>query len=257
MKKLATAFLLCVFLFPSCENKTSKKSKKEIPKTNTKVSKKGNSKTVTNTDHENDLQEPPLSFPKTGKKASDFLPKLGIYKIQYEAKGDLNQDGLNDIALVLAHTDVKTAERPVLILLQNQDKSYRLDKLSTTVMAIEYAENDFKTYENQEISIQKGILKIQLYGIGPNGNLFSHFKYVDKELILSYIESYSGGAGSWKQLYYNLEKGELTEEITNTMQEEMLTKEKTFKLKKVKHKFEDASPDKIILEAYEKVNEGL
>jgi hypothetical protein len=257
MKNLVTIYLLSLFLFPSCENKTTKSNNKGTAKTIVKVSKKPSIKNVTNTDIKNDLQQPALSFLKTGKKASDFLPKLGIYKIQYEAKGDLNKDGLNDLVLVLAHTDVKTAERPMLILLQNADKSYRLDKLSTSVMPIEYAENDFKTYENQEISIQKGILKIQLYGIGPNGNLFSHFKYVDKELILSYIESYSGGAGSWKQVYYNLEKGELTEESTNTMQEEMLTKEKTIKLKKVKHKFEDASPDKIIGEAYEKIDEGL
>ncbi len=41
------------------------------------------------------------------------------------------------------------------------------------------------------------------------------------------------------------------------MQEEMLTNEKTFKLQKAKHKFEDASPDKIISEAYEKIDEGL
>jgi hypothetical protein len=129
MKKIVTICLLSVFLFPACENKTNKSSNKEIPKTISKISKKPNCKNETNTDLENDLQEPALIFPKTGKKASDFLPKLGIYKIQYEAKGDLNKDGLKDLALVLAHKDVKTAERPMLILIQNADKSYRLDKI--------------------------------------------------------------------------------------------------------------------------------
>lgn len=254
MKNLVTIYLLSLFLFPSCENKTTKRNNKGTAKTIAKVSKKPSNKTVTNPKLEKDLQEPALFFPKTGKKASDFLPKLDIYKIQYEAKGDLNKDGLSDKVIVLLHKDVKTTERPMLILLQNADKSYRLDKLSTLVMPIEYGESDFKTYEKEEISIQKGILKIQLYGIGPSGNLFSHFKYANKELILTYIECYSGGAGSWKQLYYNLEKGELTEECTNTMQKEMLTKEKTFKLKKVKHKFENASPEKIIGDAYEKID---
>lgn len=56
---------------------------------------------------------------------------------------------------------------------------------------------------------------------------------------------------------YGLEKGELTVECTNTMQEEMLTQEKTFKLKKAKHTFGNDSPDKIIIEAYENINEVL
>ena len=73
-------------------------------------------------------------------------------------------------------------------------------------------------------------------------------------MILTYIETYNVGAGSWQQLYYNIEKGELTQVITNTMEESMPTKEKTFKLTKEKYKIESASPDDIIIEAYKKIN---
>lgn len=63
------------------------------------------------------------AFPKSGSKASDFLPKSGIYEIQYEAGGDLNGDGLEDLAVVMHSRQDNTATRPMLILLQNTDKT--------------------------------------------------------------------------------------------------------------------------------------
>lgn len=205
-------------------------------------------------ENKNNLQEPEIIFPKTGNKAADFLPSLNIYGIQYEAKGDLNKDGLDDIAVVFNHKESNIADRPMLILLQNKDKSFHLDKVSNFAMPIEYTDSDYKIYDTEDISIEDGILKIQLYGIGPSGNVFSDFKYFDNDLILTYIETYNVGAGSWQQLYYNIEKGELSQVITNTMEEIMPTKEKTFKLTKEKYKFESASPDDIIIEAYKKIN---
>lgn len=68
-------------------------------------------------------------------------------------------------------------------------------------------------------------------------------------MVLIYIETYNVGAGSWQNLYYDLQKGELIEEITNTMTEDMTTKDKTFKVKKEKHLFENAVPNEIILNA--------
>ncbi|MCH5597477.1 hypothetical protein [Niabella ginsengisoli] len=62
------------------------------------------------------------------------------------------------------------------------------------------------------------------------------------------------GAGSHQGLNYDLEKGELTEEIVHTMEEDMPSETKTFKLKKEKHLFEDASPDDIISEAYKQTD---
>ena len=38
------------------------------------------------------------------------------------------------------------------------------------------------------------------------------------------------------------------------MKEEMPSEEKTFKLKKEKHEFENASPDNVITEAYKKTD---
>lgn len=198
--------------------------------------------------------ESEIEYPKTGKKPIDFLPKLNIYEIQYETEGDLNNDALGDIAIVLKNKESKIADRPMLILLQNKDKTYRLDKVSNLVMPIEYNEADYKIYDTEDISIDKGILNIQLYGIGPSGNLFSNFKYLGNDLILTYIETYNIGAGSWQQLYYDLEKGELIQEITNTMEENMPSNKKKVKLEKEKHLFENTSPENIIQNAYKKLD---
>ena len=253
MKTLFVSIII-VFALQSCENKTNKANETETIKTDTLNNNSSIGTKIQSTENENNPQEPEIIFQKTGNKVTDFLPSLNIYEIQYEAKGDLNKDGLDDIAVVFNHKESNIADRPMLILLQNKDKSFRLDKISNFAMPIEYTDSDYKIYDTEDISIEDGVLKIQLYGTGPSGNVFSDFKYFDNDLILTYIETYNVGAGSWQQLYYNLEKGELTQVITNTMEESMPTKEKTFKLTKEKYNFETASPDDIIIEAYKKID---
>ena len=142
----------------------------------------------------------------------------------------------------------------MLIILQNQDKTYRLDKVSNTAMPIEYNDSDYKIYDTEDISIENRILKIQLYSAGPSGNIFSDFKYFGNDLVLTFIETYNTGAGSWSQLYYDLEKDEINHVVTNTMEESMPIKEKTFQLAKEIYKFENASPNDIIIETYKKID---
>lgn len=255
MKKPIILFLLSSFLLQSCVNKTEKKPM-ETQQT-TKVVEKDSIENDVYTEMNDEPDEDDFVYPKTGNKASDFIPKMTIqdYEIQYKAKGDLNGDNLDDIVVVLRNKEIKVGLRPMLILLQNTDKTYRLDKVSNVTMPAEYSENDFKNYDKEDIRIEDEVLKIELFGTGgPIGNTFSHFRYIGKDLVLSYIETYNVGAGSWQQLYYNLETGELTQEVTNTMKEDMPTTAKTFKLKKEKHFFEDTSPDDVIREAYRKID---
>ncbi|MDI9311486.1 MAG: hypothetical protein QM535_14835 [Limnohabitans sp.] len=142
-----------------------------------------------------------------------------------------------------------------MILLQNEDNSYRLDKVSNNIVPSEYNDSDFKMFTQEEIEIKKGILKVNLYGSGgASGNILSHFKYFNNDLVLIYIETYNTGAGSWESMYFDLEKGELTEEITNTMKDDMPVTKNTFKLKIEKHLFETTSPDEVINEAYKKID---
>ncbi|PQA96926.1 hypothetical protein B0A69_02350 [Chryseobacterium shigense] len=187
------------------------------------------------------------------KKPSDLVPDG--YEIQYDAEGDLNQDGLSDVALVIRKKEDTLAGRKMMILLRNTDKTYRTDKISDTVFPDEYNESGYKMHDPEDISIENGGLSINLYDIGPNGNQFSRFKYLNGDLLLTYIETYNMGAGSHSALYYEPLKGKLIHETVNTMEEEMPSKSKTIHLKKEKYLFEKTSPDDVVRKAYNAVHE--
>ena len=185
-------------------------------------------------------------------KPSDLVP--AGYEIQYDAEGDLNLDGLSDMALVIRKKEDTLASRKMMILLKNADKMYRVDKISDTVLPDEYNEAGYKMHDPEDISIEKGELNINLYDIGPYGNQFSRFKYLNGDLILTYIETYNMGAGSHSALYYEPMKGKLILETVNTMKEEMPSESKTFHLKKERYVFEKASPEDIVQKVYGSVD---
>ncbi|PKF73766.1 hypothetical protein [Chryseobacterium sp. PMSZPI] len=230
--------LLSLFIIYSCHKEQS-----------TTGSNKSN--TINTVKKDSIQNKQPQQEVKTGKKPSDFVSSE--YEIQYDAEGDLNQDGLADMALVLRKKTDTLSQRKMLILLKNSDKTYRLDKTSDTVLPNEYNESGYKMHDPEDISIEKGVLNINLYDIGPYGNQFSTFKYINGNLILTYIETYNMGAGSHSSLYYEPLKGKLTEETVNTMKEDMPASTETFKVKKESFLFEKASPDEIIRKAYDSI----
>ncbi|WP_080778290.1 hypothetical protein [Chryseobacterium phocaeense] len=186
------------------------------------------------------------------KKPSDLVPHG--YEIQYDAKGDLNLDGLTDAALIIRKKDDTLAARKMLILLKNKDQIYRLYKTSDTVLPDEYNEAGYKMHDPEDISIKEGELHIDLYDAGPYGNQFSRFRYMDGELILIYLETYNMGAGSHSALFYQPLKGKVTHDVINTLDEEMPSKSKTIFIKKEKYVFETASPDDIVRNIYDDVD---
>ena len=238
MKKLITLIFATAFLFQSCGNDRLKRAKESVQQT-TKVAEKDS---IEEFHEEFDYAEADelYAYPKTGNKAEDFLPKIGIYEIQYEANGDLNKDGLDDIAIVLVQKEVKTDERPMLILIQNKDKSYRLDKVSNLVMPIEYNEYNSKLFDTEEISIEKGALNIKLYG---KDNSFGTFKYFGNDLLLSYVEVFYRGAGSQQGIKYDFVKGEQTTteiDLISDVENPKVTESKS-SIDKEKHHFENIS----------------
>lgn len=232
-------FLLFVFTIQSCK-KDTKNTSNNVTVTDSLPTNKEFEETGEEYE-ENNPEEAAITYPETGKKTTDFLPKLGIYEIQYNSEGDLNNDGLQDIAVVLRHKSVKTAKRPMLILLQNADKSYHLDKVSDVVMPAEYNDYDYKLYDTENISIEKGELHINLYGGGASGTFLSVFKYLEEGLVLTYMETYFRGAGQASSNIYDYEKGESTTSETNTMKEDEPTSSTTTPIKKKPHFFEETS----------------
>lgn len=240
MKK--TIPLLAVFLLLcSCKkDKTSDAAQKKVD--STKISLQKDSLNTNNSE----VQENSIKY---GKKPSDLVP--GGYEIQYDEEGDLNQDGLSDRALVIRKKGDTLSGRKMLILLRNSDKTYRLDKISETVFPDEYNEDGYKMNDTEDISINKGELSISLYDIGPNGNLFSTFKYLNGDFILTYIETFNMGAGSHSALFYNPMKGDLTHETVNTTEEDMPSESEKFQLKSKRYLFENTSPDDVVRKAYD------
>ncbi|NMR35174.1 hypothetical protein HIO71_13340 [Chryseobacterium aquaticum] len=188
------------------------------------------------------------TFPVKEGLLSDIVG--GSYAIQHEADGDLNNDGLSDKVLVLRKKSDTFFQRTVLVLLKNKNNHFRLDKISDILLPDEYNEAGFKKYDPESISIAKGVLSVNLYNPAPYGNLFFNFKYIDKDFVLTYIETYNAGAGSSQSLYYEPLKGKLLQEVTDTMEEDMPAETKKIQVKKQKFLFENSVPDDIISKVY-------
>lgn len=185
-------------------------------------------------------------FPKSGTQSTDFLPASGLYGIQYEAEGDLNGDGLADKALVLRQDADKSAERPMLILLQTQGKTYHLDKISTKAMPPENDASGYRSYGDETIRIVDGVLHAELYGIDDPGAFLYQFKYIEKDLVLTrVVEQYKGDLRQDSHVY-DPQTGELTQEVTLRIDEVWTTDSKTITLEAERHLFESVSPIAVI-----------
>lgn len=235
-------FLLVIVLINSC---TKNKDKDTSSST---IEKKVTDSTIIQKTVEEPRRNKDLGFTITEGAVSDIVPKE--FEIQYETEGDLNNDGLPDQVLVLRQKSDTLAQRTVLVLLKKNNNNFRIDKISNILLPDEYNEASFKKYDPDDILIEKGILKINLYNPAPYGNLFFNFKYINNDLVLTYIETYNVGAGSWQSLYYEPLKGKFTQEVTNTMEEEMPSETKNIQVKKQKFLFESSSPDDIISKVY-------
>lgn len=242
MKKIFPILAFCLLFFYSCR-KNEKQAASHSKTDSVKAIKKDTA-----------IAGPEVSTEsfKTAVKAEDLVPNG--YEIQYDTEGDLNQDGLLDKAMVLRKKDDSLSERKMIILLRNADKTYRLDKTSDKVFPAEYNEYGYKMHDPEDISITKGELHINLYDIGPNGNLFSKFKYLNGALILTYVETYNMGAGSHSALYYEPMKGKVIHETVNTMEEDMPSQSKTILLKKEQYLFEKTSPEEVVIKVYNMID---
>ena len=222
---LIIIFSISTMLFSSCKNK-SKSSNETIEK------------------------------PKQEIKENDFSNLVSSdYEIEYDAKGDLNGDNINDIALVIKRKKDFKGDRKVLIFIREKN-NYRLDKTSETVFPNKFISEDLdiKKYYQEEITISNKELNIKLFGTGPVSNNFSKFKYFNEKLILINIETYCMGAGSHSSSIYDLLESKLTEETTNTLEENMPKETQIFNLSKKEYIFESCNPEDIIAEAYNKVD---
>lgn len=240
--KRTLLFFLIVILAVSCKKETTKVSETQNPKTE-KIS---DSESVGEEEGEIFDDGTLPVFPKTGKKAQDFV--LEPYEIQYEEEGLLDDDQLKDIVLVLQNKNDNTDVRAVLVLIKQKTGDYILKETSWQALNPEYSYEGNKIYDYESISIDKDrLLNITLNGIGPVGTLETWYKFVDNQLILAKIHTFNMGAGSQIAVDYDLISGTADMELINTMVDSMPSAHETkkFKLDR-KQLFADDSPERVL-----------
>lgn len=197
-----------------------------------------------------ELETPLPEFPTTANKVEDLIPKN--YDIDLEADGDLNNDGVVDKVIVLIKTSDTTAFRPTLVLLKN-GSAYSVDAVSYGVFDPKFREDGFKNYDYEEVSIDSGKLVVTKQATGPAGSIESTFKYIKKDLVLTYITTFNMGAGGQTEQKFDLLKGVYEQTDINTMKEDMPSETTTKKYKIPQALFKDTDPSAIMIEAFRKV----
>ncbi|MCP2026591.1 hypothetical protein L1276_001735 [Flavobacterium sp. HSC-32F16] len=240
MKHTLLAFII-VILAVSCKKETDKVSKTTKPTT------KNASDSSSAGEEEEIFDSGVLAvFPKTGKKAQDFV--IEPYEIQLQAEGFLNDDELKDIVIVLNNKNDNTDIRAALVLIKQQAGGYVLQETSWHALNAEYSYEGYKPYDYENIEIDKDkILRVTLQGIGPVGTRQTEYKYINNELVLTKIHTFNMGAGSQIGVDYDLINGVAEAELINTMVDSMpsTTQKKNFKLKR-QQLFVDDNPDRVL-----------
>lgn len=142
------------------------------------------------------------------------------YKIIQETLGDLNKDGIIDKVVALENKNDKSAPTKIVVLLQQQDSTFKEDTESFTIIPSGFDDVDTAP-QIADISIKENELVIDTSGSGATGNTQSKFRYIDNKLRLTELNTFSAGAGGHSSLAIDLlrSKVELTE--TNTLDETM------------------------------------
>ncbi|MEH3114602.1 hypothetical protein [Pedobacter terrae] len=235
-----TLFFGITLTITACQNKESRK--KALP-VDTAVHQTEVSQQIQSTNAD-------PAFPDTGNTIKDFVP--ANYKMDLEATGDLNNDGLKDAVIVLINTQDTTAFRPTLVLFKQGEK-YKLYGKSFSAVEPKYQENGYPIYDYEKVDIDSGKLFISMQATGPAGSIESTYQYINKDLVLTKISTFSMGAGGQTEQKIDFSKGTYTQTDINTMKADMPsnTITKSYKIPTVL--FKDSDPGKIMTNAFNKV----
>lgn len=211
---LITALLITIPVLHSCKGNESNDSETyyedaEVPATE--------ELSVTEEAPEYIPEDKEISFPESGRTIEDFVPSTSKYEVVRELTMDLNKDGLEDIVLLLFHKNDSDASRPVLVLLKQQDNSYRLDAMSRVAMLSKYADDnksfDFDVLQNEESK------KLQIYAKVYGGYYSAEYEYIDNQLIATTIDLSMSAAGFFHGITYTPLTGDVsTQESSHNWQ---------------------------------------
>ena len=196
-----------------------------------------------------------FSYPKINKQGKDinnFIPDGWL--LLDSTRGDLNKDNHNDLVLIIQHKDsvlvinknleyidsVITQPRVLIILFYNQrTNQYHLVEQSKSFILNHDNANMDDPY--QDISIEKGILKIEFHifmnmgGWGMSNNFYK-FRYQNNDFVLigadyNYINR---GSGETEDRSYNFLNKKIKVTIGTIESEKQQISWRTINLKKFK-----------------------
>lgn len=187
-------------------------------------------------------------IPEHGTSAEDFIPKQGDFQIEHETKGDLDGDGLDDMVIVLNDISGRFISRPLLVLLQNEDTTYRLDKMSKVVMHSHFSEENYSKRDTEDVIIQNNGFSIDSYALGFHGTINYFFTYINGELMLTdYDGTWRGAGGSVTLIFSYKDKRISRVDYNYNFETEEETTESAEAIVPVNdYKFESITPDKFI-----------
>lgn len=180
-----------------------------------------------------------------------FIPE--VWEVLKKAKGDLNKDGFDDVAMVIQNTDprkysgvvpmrINSNDRKLIILFgQKKAGCYTLNTKSETFILMHEQENMDDPFEDMTIS--KGTLKIsfkEFYNMGSwsSGNYSYIWRFQDGEfkLIGANTLNYHRGSGDATETSVNFSTNKYSLKTFNIADEEVEEVEtwKTVKLKELK-----------------------
>lgn len=145
-------------------------------------------------------------IPLTGNRPADFLPPN--YSIQHQANGDVNNDGLADIVMVLSNTRDSMESRPLVVLVrQPGNPAYRLMETGWDAGGEQFNESGYPLRFYENLAIDSGNIVWERQDPGPYGNLTSVYRLINGRIQLIQLETYSQGAGGANGMKHDLLTG--------------------------------------------------
>ena len=228
IKKILFIFFTLLFLCSCGENKNDEKTD-----TISTIEETKSQDEVEIDDYVSDEEfDEAILFPKNAKEIEDFFPKN--WQILYEVEGDLNNDNLNDIALIIENTDsgnikkndsfgpetLNLNERIILVLFQEKDGSYTL-KSKNDKGFIESENSEINPelsdpLEDGGMNIVNNTLRIKFNYWSSAGTWYTStreyvFRYQNNQFELIGFEenSYHRASGEMITYSYNLSTGKI------------------------------------------------
>jgi hypothetical protein len=183
-------------------------------------------------------------LPVAGESLQQFVP--AGYFIQHEARGDINQDGMADAALVLRETADSTSERALVVVLgQAASPKYKLADAGWTAIGPQCTTDGYCIRSHEQLAIAQGAISLELYEPGPAGNLFTTYRYIAGNVQLTERATFFQGAGGASGCHEDLLTGVIKSEEINRMKEPEESTQTTKQVKPVKILLHDSNPDEM------------